>query len=802
MLQNYIKIAWRHLWKNKVFSFINIFGLSVGIAFTLLTAAYIWSEVRINRDLKDAGNQYIVLSKWKDPNTGPDIATIAQLTIALKDYPTLVRNTYHFDGITSVVSKRDMHFRESMQIGDSTILSMYGFKLQQGNAITAFNDPYSVVITGRMAEKYFGRTNVVGQTLNFESFKGSRHDFIISGVLGDIPQNSVTNLNAENNSGFFFPAGAASFFGVMLDQWNNMSMVTYLELQPGTDPRRVEQVIQQLVKKNEPENVAKTLNLVLVNLKDYNLQADNGLVRKMIITLSSIALFILLMAVINFVNICIGRSSGRMKEMGVRKVAGSLRNQLVWQFLAESVVMVFLATVFALVIFMLARPYFSDMLGVQISSLFALPLLMLPVLVLFILIVGLLAGIYPALVLSGLSTIDALKGKAGTVKENALLKKSLVGFQFAIAGAVFIGALIVTQQVDLFFKNDLGYDKNYIVYAQLPRDWSAAGVKRMEAAARQFEQMPQVGDVSLSYEIPNGMNGSSFPVYKPGQSLSQGVTCLELNDDSHFAATYSIPLKAGSFFSPVYQPADSTHLVINETAAKALGWRDPKDAIGQKIVTPFTATPFTVSGVVADFHFSSLRDRIQPIVITNVNYWAFYRFFSIKIKPGNVHESISALQNKWAELFPGSPFEYHFMDDALAKMYINELHLRKAAYTAAVLAVVIALLGVLGLVALSIQKRTKEIGIRKVLGSSVAGITALFLKDFMTVVVVAGLVACPVAWIVMQRWLQGYAYRVNITMMPFIVSVGILMLMTVVLIILQTTKAALTKPVESLRNNE
>ncbi|PWK76504.1 putative ABC transport system permease protein [Mucilaginibacter oryzae] len=803
MLKSYFKIAWRNLWKNKAFSIINIFGLSVGIAFTLLIGAYVWGELRINDELQNADNQYIILSKWHDANQGADIASVDALPKALKaNYPNLVANYYSFNGITSIVSKGEKSFRECMQFGDSTLLKMYGFKLLHGDAATALNGPLSVVITQRMALKYFGKTDVVGQTLNFQNFNGNKHDFAITGVLPQLPKNSVTNLNESNNSDFFFGQSSNSFWNFAVNNWNNAQWVNYIELQKGVDPKAVERAMRELLVKNSIPQVAKDLTPYLVSLKDYNLTADGGVVKKMIVTLSAIALFILLMAVINFVNICIGRSSGRMKEMGVRKVLGGLRKQLIWQFLVESVLMVLFATLFAVIIYLFARPYFSNVLGREIEGLLAFPVYVIPVLLVFVLLVGGLAGIYPALVLSALRSVDAIKGKLTAVKERVFFRKALVAFQFTTAAVVFIGAIIVSKQISLFFGNSLGYSKDYIVYAQLPRDWSAAGVSKMEAIREQMAQLPQVSSVSLSFEIPDGANGVNSPVYRQGSTAVQAVAAQILMDDSHYAETYNIPIKAGTFFKPVYKTADSTLVAINETQSKALGFKQPDDAIGQKIIIQQgnVAIPYTIGGVTADFHFGSLHERIKPVIFVNVNYYTAYRYFSFKLKVGDMQQNLNAVQKKWAELIPNAPFEYHFMDDALTKLYTTELQLKKAAYIAAVLAVIIVLLGVLGLISLSIQKRTREIGIRKVLGSSVAGITGLFLKDFLGVVIIAGLIACPLAYVIMQKWLNDYVYRIDMSLSPFVVSIVVLTAVTAVLIVLQTIRAAFANPVKSLRS--
>ncbi|MDB4920446.1 ABC transporter permease [Mucilaginibacter sp.] len=799
MLQNYFTMAWRSLWKNKGFSIINILGLSAGIAFALLTGAYVWSELQVNHDLKNADNQYIIKSKWKDPSMGPEFTTIAQLPKTLKEmYPTLVANYFHWDGVGSIVSKGEKHFRESIQVCDSTMLNMYGFGLLHGDAQKAFTDPFSAVVTEKLAIKYFGKTDVVGQTITIESFKGEKHDFTISGVLNKIPKNSVTNINDDNKNDIFLPAKAADFLGRNMDGWNNTILVGYIELKKGVTPADLEQPMRHLVKENAPQQISDNLTPYLVPLKSYYLDANNGVVKKMLYTLTIIAVFILLMAVINFINICIGRSSFRMKEMGIRKVLGGLKKQLVWQFLIESTILVMLATVIAMAIYLLARPYFSDVLGKEITGLFSFPLYMYCILLVFALFLGILSGIYPALVLSSLKSVESLKGKLSSVKESVLFRKVLVGFQFGTAALVFIVAIVVSQQVTLFLNGNLGFNKDYIVYAQVPRDWSDKGVKKMQAIRHQLAQMPQVSSLSLSWEIPQE-GGGGYQLYRQGTDPQKAITIDGLATDNQYATTYGIPLLAGMFFTPQYTPGDSAKIVINQTASKALGWIDPKDAVGQLVNVPGLATPLTICGVTADFHLGSMKWQTGPISFTNVNFTHFYRYFSIKLKPGNIQDNIQALQKQWGILLPNEPFEYHFMDEAVAKLYTTEIQLKKASFMATVLAITIVLLGVLGLISLSIQKRTKEIGIRKVLGSSVPGIINLFLKEFLGIVFIAGIVSCPLAYLIMHNWLNGYAYRITITGYPFMLSILLLTILTVVLITLQTIKAAISNPVKSLR---
>ena len=416
-----------------------------------------------------------------------------------------------------------------------------------------------------------------------------------------------------------------------------------------------------------------------------------------------------------------------------------------------------------------------------------------------IVFVGIVAGIYPAFVLSSLKAVESLKGKLNSVKENVLLRKLLVAFQFGTAAIVFTGAIIISQQVNLFFSNDLGYNKDYIVAAQVPRDWSAAGVTRMESIRRQFAAMPQVSNVTLSYEVPDGNNSGNFPVYKDGADSTTAITSQLLYTDEYYASTYGIPMAAGIFYSPPGAYTDSTKLVINEATATALGWKNAQEAIGKQVRFPGGGSTFTIAGVTKDFHFGSMQKAIQPAVFLHVGVTNTFRFFSFKLKPGDMGNTIADLQKKWSALMPGAPFEYKFMDDTLRNLYKSEIQLKKASYTATVLSLIIALLGVIGLVSLSIQKRTKEIGIRKVLGSSVGGIIALFMREFLIVIGIAGLIACPITWIIMHGWLNDYAYRITLTAMPFVISVAGLALITALLIAVQTIKAGTDNPVKSLR---
>lgn len=801
MFSNYYKTAIRNIARSRFHAVINIVGLSVGIAFTMLIAAYCWSESRVNHQLKNSDRQYFLTTVSKDPNAGNPITTFGPLAKALKEnYPSLVANYYRWDGITSAVSFGDKHFREGIQLGDSTLLSMYGFQLLHGDVQTVMSTPYSVVITDEKAMKYFGKTDVAGNSLTIDNFSGGKRDFRITAVIRKPTRNTVTYLNEMNDNGVFVNASALPFFGRNMD-WANGSIVSYIELQKGVKPSALDEPIAHLLKVNTLPAASAGLRVLPVQLSDYYLDNMNGTVRKMIYTLALVALFILGMAIINFVNLSVSRSGSRMKEIGIRKVLGGLRRQLRTQFLTESILLSFASTVLALGIYALARPFFAGLMGSALPTLGAVSILAWGAIALFALFTGWLAGLYPAMMLSALNAVDALKNKAGSIGEKIVLRKGLVGFQFAIATVVFVAAIIVSQQIGLFLSDQVGYKKEFVISAQVPRDWSSTGVQKMTAIRDVFARMPEVKDVSLTWNIPNGMNLGGVGIYREGGDSTRPVNGELLVGDEHYASTYQIPVIAGAFFhGPSESTAqDSLSVVINEMAAKGLGFQRPADAVNQRIRAIGATSSATVRGVVKDFHFDGMYSPLRPMLIAHVRGINMFRYYSFQLRPGNIAASIDALQKEWARLMPGAPFEYRFMDETLRSMYTTELRLKKAANTATILSFIIVLLGIVGLVSNSVRRRTKEIAIRKVIGASATGIVRLFVRDYLPVLLIGGMVASPFAWWIMRRWLENYATRVTITAWPFLLAIGGLAVIMIVLIAAQTISAALANPVKSLK---
>jgi putative ABC transport system permease protein len=800
MLQNHLKLALRNLQKNGFYSALNVFGLWAGILFALLIGAFVWGELQVNQNLRHADRQFFLSSIWKNPDIGMDLTTAGPLGKRLKEvYPHLVANYYRWDGITSGVAAGDQVFREGIQIGDSTLLPMFGFELLYGDPNSALTAPYSVVVTEDKALKYFGKTNVLGQALTIQNFSGNKREFQITGVLRQLPENSVTQLLGSDPNCLFVPMNTAAYFGRDdVGNWSNIIVPTYLELQPGIAAADLEKPIQQLIQQEGTAIEKENLSVRPIALTEYYLQKNKALVKRMLLTLSSVGLFILFMAILNFINLSIGSAGTRIREIGVRKALGGLKQQLTAQFLAESLLLVAVATGFAFLAYPLTQPYFEQMVGKKLPAFADFP----PVFALVpfgvVAMVGLLAGLYPAWVLSSMKTVDSLKGKLRSANESLWLRKYLVGFQFGIATLVIVAAVVVAAQVNYFFGKNIGYDKEFVVSAQVPRDWTPAGAAKMLTVRDEMAKLPQVRSACLSFEIPNGNNGNSLPVFQAGRDSTSAIICEQLTTDDKYLDTYRIPMVAGKFFEP--RDAAPGQVVLNERAALALGFPNAESAIGQSLHIVNTANRYLVKGVVKDFHFGSMAAQIQPIFFMSVNDYPTYRYLSFKIQPENVGESMAALQQKWAELLPGSAFEYAFMDETLSKIYATELQLKKSAYAASGLALLIALLGVLGLVSLNLQRRMKEVGVRKVLGASVLGIVGLFLREFLLILGVAGVLACPLAWYLLRGWLDGYAYRIALSPLVFVGSILGLALVTSVLIGLQSLRAALANPVKSLRS--
>jgi putative ABC transport system permease protein len=800
MLTNYLKIAFRHLAKRKFYALLMVLGLSVGLAFASLTLAHLWEEGQVNRYLRRPEAQFILQSEWKQPNMGLEITTVAPLAQALRqEYPHLVANRYRFDAVTAVVAKGDQAFRENLQLGDSTLLTMFGLPLLHGDPATALRAPNALVLTQAKALKYFGRPDVLGQTLSISSFSGDKQDFVITGVLAPQPPNSVTEIwhNGEVNELILSPGAMQFFRRTPLDNWGNVYVVSLVELAEGVQPEDLQVPVRQLIDKYAGQPIRDNLTVKLVNLTDYYWQGRQGVVTKLAYALAGAAWFILLMAVVNFINISLGYSGSRLKEIGVRKLLGGQRPQLVSQFLTEAVLLALLAFGLSLLGYEAARPLFGEVLGKPVPPLAALPGWFGLIPLAMSLLVGLLAGSYPAWVLSAHPSLPALKGKWRSAQGHVWFKRGLMGAQFGVAIFVFLGAVVVAEQVRFFLTKDLGYDQETVLTFALPRDWTPKGVAQMEGVRNELARLPQVRQASLAYEIPNGNNGFSANLYLGSQDGTSAVSINFLTTDHHFLATYQIPLRAGQFFGSQF---DSTHLVVNEKACRALGFASPEEAVGRAVKIQNNPRTYRVGGVVADFHFASMHQAIGPMAFFDVRSTNMYRFMAVKLAAQDLSGSVAAIGQKMRTLLPGAPFEFHFLDQTVQQLYANERRLGRAAQMATGLALVIMGLGVWGVVSLATARRVKEIGIRKVLGASMASLLLLFLREFLVVLAVAAAVASPLAYLLLQQWLADYPYRIGLSAQLFGYVYVALALLVCALVGAQAGWAARANPVDSLRS--
>ncbi|HWK98670.1 MAG TPA: ABC transporter permease, partial [Parapedobacter sp.] len=521
-------------------------GLVCGIAFVLVIAAYIWQAYQINSNLRNLGNQYLIQSEYREDGIGMALTTIGALPQALKkEYPHLVADYYRIDGISCIVAHGDKVFKEDGALGDSTILTMYGFDLVDGDAATALNAPFSVVITEATAVKYFGRTDVVGEALTIRNFAGEKNNFMVTGVMRAFPENSVTRLTATMDNTIFLPLSNADYFGRAVNNWQNLWIAGFVELREGVQPGTLAGPMKQLVEQHADERVAANLTPMLKPLSTYYLDDNNGIVRKMIFALSLVATFILLMAIINFINISVSKSMSRIKAIGMCKLMGSGRTRLSVQLVVESLVVVCLSAALALALYPALAPVFGRIMDKELPGLGNLPPGFYGYYVVGILLLGVAAGIYPALRLSAGNALRAIQGQFTGIGEKHLVRKTLLGIQFMVAIIVLISAVVISRQVNVFFSEDLGYDKNYLITAQVPRDWSPEGLNHMETVRQELLAVPQVENISISYDIPSAPGSGMQQVSRPG--AEKGVAMQLMVSDAHYADTYKIPMVAGDF---------------------------------------------------------------------------------------------------------------------------------------------------------------------------------------------------------------------------------------------------------------
>ncbi|MFT6478763.1 MAG: putative ABC transport system permease protein [Spirosomataceae bacterium] len=801
MIKNYFRIAWRSLLKRKLHSLFLVSSLAVGFAATFALGNFILGELAVNEQVKNVGNHYLVKSKWVSEGMGPEITTISALAENLQtNYPELIKNHYTFDGVSTNVQNGDKVFKESLQLGSASIFDMFGFSLLHGNPKTALTQPDVMVISQKTAMKYFGKTDVVNQFLDVASFSGEKRSFKITGVLGDISQNSVTHLVTDELP-ILMSEESLRFFNRYNDNWESWSntyLVSFVELQDGVTADKLQIPLQKALSDNAPKQISESLTAVLSPLKSLYLDNDNGFHRKNIYTLMFIGLLTLVMVVVNFVNTFIGNASERLREVGVRKSLGGRTLQLSFQFVLEAILISSVSFLLALGLYFLLNPLISEALGKQLPDLSQTPLLLVLSGFGFALSVGILSALYPSLKSVNTSVTTALKNKVDQLNGSSTIRKSLTVIQFAVALFILGATIVITRQINFVFEKDMGYEPSGLLYVSSPRDWSPAGTNRMLAAKEEFKKLPLVENSTLSYEIPDGRVGQQSALYLPQQGEEKAVQSPLLQVDESYADTYGINLAAGSFFD-ASEPGEP-EIILNESAVKALGFEDPTAIISELLHTQIYNTDFRIKGVVKDFHFYSVHEQIRPLAFVNVRNSNFFRYLTFKIPKVNQAEAIASLSTEWKKNFPNTAFEYQFIDDVLVEIYASETRLKKASEMAIYLSIFIVLMGVLSTVSLHLVRRTKELGIRQILGASFSEINWLFLREQLVNFIIGSVVAIPAVYFLMKKWLQNFAYQTDLPVSYFLLTIIGFALVVSAIVIIQVTRTIRKNPIKSLQS--
>lgn len=807
MLTNYLKIAWRTLLKQRGFTFINVFGLAVGLACCMLIMLYVLHELSYDRYNEKADRIYRVNSEilFGGNNMHFAVSPDPMGPTLKKDYPQVEQFVRLHQRGTWLVRKagESTNLRESdITFADSTLFDVFTLPLISGDPKTALREPNTVVISESAAKRHFGDQNPMGQSLVFDN----NRTFKVSGVMRDMPKNAhfqsnffITMLNDD------YPWG----------QWLSNNHHTYILLKPGSNPETFAKNLDAVVKKYVGPQAMQMLNLSLdefrkagnhiyfwlMPLTKIHLHsrqqielAPNGDIQYVYI-FSAVALFILLIACINFMNLATARSANRAKEVGVRKVMGSERQQLIGQFMTESILTTTLAMLLAVFIVGLTLPAFNSIAAKELDINQLVSPYYLPVLIALPVIVGLLAGSYPALFLSSFQPIKVLKGKINVSFRSAGLRSGLVVFQFMMSVILIVGTIIVYRQITFIQTKNVGFNRDHVLTVN---DVYAIG-KQAETFRQEVLRLPGVVTGSVSGYLPTPSSRGDNTFFAEGQvDMNKGVSMQNWPVDYNYIKTMGMQLVQGRDFSKEFG-ADSSGIIINESALKILGLKDP---IGKRIWTfddpqLKNRKMYTIIGIVKNFHFESLRQNIGGLsMILGPNSGAA----SFRISSNNLPALIKQIEAKWKQVAPGQPFSYQFMDQSFDGMYRAEQRVGTIALTFAVLAVLIACLGLFGLAAFMAEQRTKEIGVRKVLGASVGSIVTLLSKDFLKLVAISILIASPIAWYAMNQWLNDFAYKIDIEWWMFamagLVAVGIALLT----VSFQSVKAALTNPVKSLRS--
>jgi len=790
MFKNYLKITLRHLQRQKVYSFINLAGLAIGMACAILILLWVRNELSFDRFHGNAKNIYRVVSEWRE-NSTKSAKTPGRLAPTIKaEIPEIVNAARVLKGSRSAFQYGDKAFYEEAFFSvDPAFFEMFSFNFIKGDPATVLSDKRALVITEALAKKYFGDEAPIGKTLNWNNWQ----NYQVTGVLRDVPENSHLQfdfLDSHQLGEQFWPGGY---------NWGNFIHETYVQLQDRADPQQAGEKITAVLLKNFPRISPYLKRLYLQPLADIHLDAevtDGHTVlgdMKYVYLFALIAGFVLLIACINFMNLSTARSLQRAKEVGMRRVAGASRLQLIGQFYGESILLASIALFLALLLAELFLPAFNQLAGKNLAMDYHDPRLVLGFTAI-ILVTGLVAGSYPALYLSSFKPVKVLKGMMESGTQGSRFRKALVVMQFSLSVILMSGAAVVYQQLDYMRNKKLGFEKENLVYIPAKDN---AGAK-YEAFKNELLQVPNILGVTAQGSLPMfSLNSSTVSWEGKDPSIEQVMENKAI--DYNFVALLNLKIVEGRNFSTTHPTDAKEAFIINEEAARVMGM---SSAVGKRIVT--AGREGAVIGVVKDAHFKSLHHKIQPqifYVLTDFTseVMNLYGIVLIKINGTDIPKTIAAIANVWKRVNPNTPFEYHFLDETIDRQYAAEKKISAMANYFTVLAIAISCLGLFGLAAFAAERRTKEIGVRKVLGATVANIVAMLSRDFVKLVLVANLIAWPVAYFAMNKWLQNFAYRIDLGWWVFVLAGGMALFIALLTVSTQAIRAALVNPVEALR---
>jgi len=811
MIKNYLKIAWRNIQRHPFISFVNIFGLTVGLTCCLLIVAYVSNERSYDKFNKNAENTYRVTRTFY---SAPGVESLHLSSVAPPFGPLLqaafpqvkIMSRMLPNGTTSLRYKEKLFNEENGVFADEHFFDVFSVPVLKGDAHRALNAPYSLMITPEIARKYFGNEDPINKTVMLDNVKKG---FVVTGVFQPFPVNShihpqlLMSFNTLRDTAIYGEKQLQTNFG-------NNSFYTFLIFNHPEDaitvqvqmPHFLDEYVHfpKMAAMAQPVKTSAVTRLTLQKLTDIHLTShladeaeENGNIQHVYI-FSAIALFILLIACINYMNLSTARSTLRAKEIGIRKVVGAQRKEIINQFLSESILITWVSMLLASILTFLLIPMVNNLSGqfLSIQSLLnwqtLLPLIALPF------VIGLISGIYPALFMSSFIPVKVLKGILKVGSGNISFRKVLVVLQFSISIILIVATTVVYQQLQYIQKKDLGFNKDHILTLNYPGTLN----KNFESFKNELLRNPAIKEVGRSSRIPSGrlLDDQNASVMSGGSMQPIKIDLKYITTDYGFIPTYGLQLAAGRNFSKEFG-TDTANFIINESAVNQLGWQTPQNALNKDI--KYGNTTGKVIGVVKDFHFESLHQKIIPMIFF-MPAQQFYGKISVKVDGNNTQQAVNTLATTWQNYLPQTPFDYKFLDKKFDALYRSEQQQGSLFTVFSCIAIFIACLGLFGLSAFTINQRIKEIGVRKVLGASVPQIVAELSKDFLKLVIVAAVIALPIAWFSMNKWLLDFAFRITISWWILAVAGVIALIIAFVTISFQSVKAALANPVKSLRS--